>query len=55
MAYRYGNRYQIQLLPKTINEYIASDDPVYTLYTIYYFKRQLIEFYFTISFVEGVS
>jgi len=28
MAYRYGNRYQMQLLPKTINEYIASDDPV---------------------------
>ena len=28
MAYRYGNRDQIELLPKTINEYIASDDPV---------------------------
>ncbi|KUK55944.1 MAG: Transposase [Atribacteria bacterium 34_128] len=28
MAYRYGNRDQIQLLPKTVNEYIASDDPV---------------------------
>jgi len=28
MAYRYGNRDQIQLLPKTINEYITSDDPV---------------------------
>jgi transposase len=28
MAYRYGNRDQIQLLPKTINEYISSDDPV---------------------------
>ena len=28
MAYRYGNRDQIELLPKTVNEYIASDDPV---------------------------
>jgi transposase len=28
MAYRYGNRDQIELLPKTINEYIASDDSV---------------------------
>jgi len=28
MAYRYGNRDQIELLPKTINEYIASGDPV---------------------------
>jgi len=28
MAYRYGNRDQIQLLPKTIDEYISSDDPV---------------------------
>ena len=28
MAYRYGNRDQMQLLPKTINEYISSDDPV---------------------------
>jgi len=28
MAYRYGNRYQIQLLPQRIEEYIASDDPV---------------------------
>ena len=28
MAYRYGNRDQIELLPKTINEYISSDDPV---------------------------
>jgi len=28
MAYRYGNRNQIELLPKTVNEYIASDDPV---------------------------
>lgn len=28
MAYRYGNRYQIQLLPQRIEEYIAPDDPV---------------------------
>jgi len=28
MAYRYGNRYQRQLLPPSIEEYIASDDPV---------------------------
>lgn len=28
MAYRYGNRDQIELLPKTVNEYITSDDPV---------------------------
>ncbi|MEA2021652.1 MAG: IS1182 family transposase [Candidatus Caldatribacteriota bacterium] len=28
MAYRYGNRNQIQLLPKTIDEYITPDDPV---------------------------
>ena len=28
MAYRYGNRDQIELLPKTVNEYTASDDPV---------------------------
>jgi len=28
MAYRYGNRDQIELLPKTVNEYIAPDDPV---------------------------
>ena len=28
MAYRYGNRDQMQLLPKTVNEYISPDDPV---------------------------
>ena len=29
MAYRYGNnRYQRQLMPQAIDEYIASDDPV---------------------------
>jgi len=28
MAYRYGNRNQIQLLPKIIDEYITPDDPV---------------------------
>jgi transposase len=28
MAYRYGNRYQIKLLPQSIEDYIASDDPV---------------------------
>ena len=28
MAYRYSNRYQIQLLPQRIEEYVASDDPV---------------------------
>jgi len=28
MAYRYGNRYQMQLLPQRIEEYITSDDPV---------------------------
>ena len=28
MAYRYGNRYQIKLLPQSIEECIASDDPV---------------------------
>ena len=28
MAYRYGNRYQMQLLPQRIEEYIAPDDPV---------------------------
>jgi len=28
MAYRYGNRYQMALLPQSIEEYIAEDDPV---------------------------
>ena len=28
MAYRYGNRYQMQLLPQRIEEYVPSDDPV---------------------------
>jgi len=28
MAYRYGNRYQMQLLPQRIEEYIAPDDSV---------------------------
>jgi len=28
MAYRYGNRYQMQLLPQRIEEYVAFDDPV---------------------------
>jgi transposase len=28
MAYRYGNRYQIKLLPQSIEDCIASDDPV---------------------------
>lgn len=28
MAYRYGNRYQIALLPKSIEDYVGPDDPV---------------------------
>lgn len=28
MAYRYGNRYQMAILPKSIEEYVAEDDPV---------------------------
>jgi len=28
MAYRYGNRYQMELLPKSIEEYVKDDDPV---------------------------
>lgn len=28
MAYRYGNRYQMSLLPQSIEEYISEDDPV---------------------------
>jgi transposase len=28
MAYRYGNRFQMSLLPKSIEEYIAENDPV---------------------------
>ena len=28
MAYRYGNRLQMELLPQSIEEYVAKDDPV---------------------------
>lgn len=28
MAYRYGNRYQKALLPKSIEGYVGADDPV---------------------------
>jgi len=28
MAYRNGDRYQIGLLPQSIEEYVADDDPV---------------------------
>ena len=28
MAYRYGNRHQMELLPLCIEEYVGSDDPV---------------------------
>ena len=28
MAYRYGNRYQMELLPLSIEEYVSPDDPV---------------------------
>jgi transposase len=28
MAYRYGNRYQMSLLPQSIEVYVAEDDPV---------------------------
>ena len=28
MAYRYGNRHQMELLPKSIEEYVKTDDPV---------------------------
>ena len=28
MAYRYGNRHQMTLLPQSIEEYVAADDPV---------------------------
>lgn len=28
MAYRYGNRYQLALLPQSIEEYVAKDNPV---------------------------
>ena len=28
MAYRYGNRHQMELLPKSIEEYVKDDDPV---------------------------
>jgi transposase len=28
MAYRYGNRYQMSLLPQSIEEYVSEDDPV---------------------------
>lgn len=28
MAYRYGNRHQMTLLPKSIEDYVGADDPV---------------------------
>ncbi|MCP4260076.1 MAG: IS1182 family transposase, partial [Planctomycetes bacterium] len=28
MAYRYGNRNQMALLPKSIEEYVSTEDPV---------------------------
>ena len=28
MAYRYGNRHQMTLLPKSIEAYVGADDPV---------------------------
>jgi hypothetical protein len=28
MAYRYGNRYQMALLPQSIEGYVQKDDPV---------------------------
>ncbi|KKN00934.1 hypothetical protein LCGC14_1132870 [marine sediment metagenome] len=28
MAYRYGNRNQMALLPKSIEEYVSEEDPV---------------------------
>ncbi len=28
MSYRYGNREQVELLPRSISEYIGADDPV---------------------------
>ncbi len=28
MAYRYGNRNQMALLPKSIEEYVSDEDPV---------------------------
>ena len=28
MAYRYGNRHQIKLLPESIEDYVTTDDPV---------------------------
>lgn len=28
MAYQYGNRYQMALLPQSIEEYVSEDDPV---------------------------
>ena len=28
MAYRYGNRYQMALLPESIEDYVLKDDPV---------------------------
>ena len=31
MAYRYGNRRQMALLPKSIEQYISKDDPVLAL------------------------
>jgi len=31
MAYRYGNRHQMTLLPKSIEDYVGADDPVRVL------------------------
>jgi len=28
MSYRYGNRYQMELLPQSIDEYVTADHPV---------------------------
>ena len=28
MAYRYGSRHQIELFPRSIEEYVSTDDPV---------------------------
>jgi len=32
MAYRFGNRYQMTLIPQSIEEYVAADDPVRAYY-----------------------
>ena len=34
MAYRYGNRNQIRLLPENIEDYVAPDDPIRAYDTI---------------------